>query len=187
MPKDITTKLTRVTLSALLMLLAFSVTAHAAQKMPDLHLTAGPGQAEELGLGKGTEAFRLSDIPAEAVFIEVFSMYCPICQRDAPRVEELYDLVQKKAPGLLMFGIGAGNSQYETDVYSEKYNVRMPMLPDADYKAHKALGNVGTPFYILLEKNDDGSFKVLFTQEGEILKKQEFFETVISKAQKALK
>lgn len=187
MPKHATEKITRVTLSALLMLLVLSVAAHAAQKMPDLHLTAGPGQAEELGLEKGTESFRLSDIPAEAIFIEVFSMYCPICQRDAPRVEELYDLAKKKAPGLLMFGIGAGNSQYETDVYSEKYNVRMPMLPDADYKAHKALGNVGTPFYILLEKNKDGSFKVLFTQEGEILDKPKFFDTVITKAQKALK
>ncbi|MGC8604385.1 MAG: hypothetical protein ACP5VS_11965, partial [Desulfomonilaceae bacterium] len=64
---------------------------------------------------KDSPSFRLLQIRAKFVIIEIFSMYCPICQRDATVVNQLYDLVQKIPAfneNIRLIGIGAGNTPY---------------------------------------------------------------------------
>lgn len=173
-------------LLTLCILLGNAAAATADHAFPDL-LLSGKLSAEDkdyLGLPKGTESFKLTDLPADIVFVEVFSMYCPICQRDAPIIEELYATVEEQGyrPGMVMLGVGAGNSQFEVDFYRKKYGIHMPLLPDADYVNHKKVGSVGTPYYILLKKNSYGELKVLFSQEGGVQNKNAFIRKILKLA-----
>ena len=59
--------------------------------LPDIIL-AVPQQPElqqYLGLS-GKSSFSISQVKADVVLIEIFSMYCPYCQREAPAVNTLH-------------------------------------------------------------------------------------------------
>ena len=141
----------------------------AGQPMPDLSLArpAQPAQAALLGLKEGGGGFKLSQIKKPWLLIEVFNMYCTICQGEAQRVNQLQALLAKEGLGdkLVMLGIGAGNSPFEVEVFRKKYQVVFPLLPDADYAAHKALGEPGTPYFMLV-RWQKGAGRVVLAQAG---------------------
>ena len=101
-----------------------------------------------LGLSGWGKTFKMADIKANLVLIEILSMYCPFCQKEAPLVNQLYEAIEKD-PALKgrikIIGIGAGNSAYEVEVFRKRYNVPFPVFPDADYDIHKKCGEVTHP------------------------------------------
>jgi len=112
-----------------------------------------------LGLtGKDGESFTVQDIDADVLLIELFSMYCPYCQREAPNVNELYGKMKQlpgDGPKVRIIGIGASNSQFEVEHFRDTYGVEFPLFPDKDMVQYKALKGAGTPGFIgvLLKKN----------------------------------
>jgi peroxiredoxin len=104
------------------------------------------------------------------VIIEIFSMYCPYCQKEAPNVNKLYDKIQAN-PNLKskirLVGIGVGNSAYEVDVFRKKYNVQFPLYSDGDFNIHKKLGEPRTPYFIGVKINPDGSHRIFHSKLGE--------------------
>jgi thiol-disulfide isomerase/thioredoxin len=131
---------------------------HAADKAPqkgeslpviNLPIPKSPDERSYLGLSGGS-TFKIPQIKAKAVIIEIFSMYCPYCQKDAPGINELHSLIEndpdlKKKVKLI--GIGAGNTPFEVGVYK---NYAVPSLfPDQDFTIHKACGEVRTPYFIV--------------------------------------
>lgn len=142
-----------------------------------------------LGLAKsqssGTDEFTLGQIDARVVIVQVFSMYCPICQREADDVNAMFDLI-KKNPSYKSFvkliGIGAGNSSFEVDFYKDKYKVQFPLFSDGSYEIHKQINEVRTPhfFGLLLEENKP--FKVFYSQSGEIADPKEFLDMLLEKS-----
>ncbi|MBI5522960.1 MAG: TlpA family protein disulfide reductase [Desulfarculus sp.] len=145
---------------------------------------AQAAQARYLGLATGQGQFSLGQVKASHLLVEVFSMYCTFCQVDAPQVNQLHELIkQQDLEGKLkMVGLGAGNSEYEVGVYRKKFNVAFPLLPDADFSAHKALGQPRTPFFILLKLSGQGAPQVLYTHLGSIGQAQDFLATLKQKA-----
>lgn len=146
----------------LLMLLAVPAWAQSAPSglLTDLELP-GPltrEQADYLGVPKDAASFRLSEIKGEYLLLEVFSMYCPHCQREAPRVNELYRAVAASpyAGRILFLGLGAGNSAFEVDVFRKQYKVPFPLFADPDFLIHKAVGQVGTPCFLFLKLPGQG-------------------------------
>ncbi|MBN2140344.1 MAG: TlpA disulfide reductase family protein [Desulfovibrionaceae bacterium] len=180
-------------LSALILVLALAAPCPAQgqgktrSEMPDLVL-AGPtdrAAADYLGLAGESKTIRLSDIKAELALIEVFSMYCPHCQAEAPEVNELHALIlaSPHKARLKILGIGAGNSEYEVNYFRKTYNVAFPLFPDPDYVVHKALGEVGTPYFILARlAPKDGRLEVLFTHEGEFKGARALFDALLAKS-----
>lgn len=114
-------------------------------------------------------SFKIPQIKAEVVIIEIFSMYCPYCQAEAPHVNNLFNKIENN-PALKgkikLVGIGVGNSDYEVGVFKKKYNVPFPLLPDGDFKIHKLMGEVRTPYFIGVKINSDGSHKVFYSKLG---------------------
>lgn len=174
--------------AALLALLLFCTPALAKPKvgdiLPDLEIKAAPlaHEAAYLGLNAGVKSFRLSQIKAEALLVEVFSMYCPRCQATAKSVNAVFEALTALPQGkkLKMLGLGAGNSAFEVNTFRKQYEIPLPLFQDGDYTLHKAIGNVYTPTYMVLKPAPGGKgFQVVHFQEGPFGDGQAFLEEVL--------
>lgn len=145
-------------------------------------LPISKGEAAELGLRPDAKAAHLSDVQAQAVVIVVFSMYCTYCQGEAPELAALNTLIKEKGLSgtLKLIGLGAGNSSYEVNVFRKKYSLDFPLLSDPDYVAHKALGEVGTPYYYIL-KRAGKDFVIVDQRLGRMTSAAELLNTIVSK------
>ena len=146
-----------------------------------------PKDAKEknyLGL-TGSGAFKITQVKAQAVLIEIFSMYCPYCQKDAPGINELFRAIEKD-PGLKgrikILGIGAGNSAYEVGVYKKTYNVPFPLIPDERFALHKALGETRTPYFILVRIDQGGTGLVTYSELAGFKGVESFLEIIRNSA-----
>ena len=168
--------------------------ARASGQGQDPHLTAiadmelagpvGKPAAAYLGLAAGEGGFKLSQVKADFLLVEVFSMYCPYCQAEAKNVNALYGLLQKsKAAGKVrMLGIGAGNTPFEVDFFRDKYQVPFPLFPDQEFICHKALNGPGTPYFMLLKADGAGGFTVVHSHLGPFGDPGKFLDTLLAKA-----
>ncbi|MGQ9797204.1 TlpA family protein disulfide reductase [Desulfosoma sp.] len=163
---------------------------HAASGMPDvggtfpsITLEAPKDAAMRAYLGIGeAQTFTVNQVDADVVVVEIFSMYCPYCQREAPVVNAFYELAQKKnRPGktLKILGIGAGNTAFEVDVFGKKYKVPFPLIPDGNYVVHKTLGQVRTPYFIVLQRGPNGKRTVVCSQAGSFGSPEDFYRRLM--------
>ena len=140
-----------------------------------------PDERSYLGLS-GSGLFKIPQIKAKVVIVEIFSMYCPYCQKDAPGVNELYRLIENNADiknKIKLIGIGAGNSSYEVEVFKKTYNVPFPLFPDKDFTIHKACGEVRTPYFMVVKINEDGTHQIVHNQLGGYPGAEPFLELVL--------
>jgi len=138
---------------------------------------------EYLGLaGKGS--FSISGIDADLLIIEIFSMYCPYCQKEAPLVNDLYRIISEK-PALKhkikIIGIGAGNTPFEVDVFKNKYDIPFPLFSDESFAVHKAVGEVRTPYFFVLRKHLGVSDRVIYSKVGTIQDPNRFLDLILKK------
>jgi len=133
--------------------------------------------------GKGT--FTISQIKATVVILEIYSMYCPYCQKDAPLVNDLYQAIDKK-PGLKekikIIGIGAGNTTFELDIFRNQYTVQFPLFADDSFIVHKKVGEVRTPYFFVLKMNADGSNKIIYSKVGSIQDPARFLDLIVQES-----
>jgi thiol-disulfide isomerase/thioredoxin len=153
---------------------------------PDISLPIpqDPGHREYLGL-KGEGRFKMAQIKAEVVIIEIYSMYCPHCQREAPRVNALYQAIEQSAEykgKLKVVGIGVGNSSFEVEVFRKNYDVPFPLFPDAGYSIHKRLGEVRTPYFIGVRIKEGGVGEVFYSKLGGFRKADEFLKLMVKES-----
>jgi peroxiredoxin len=98
-------------------------------------------------------------------------------------VDELYDTIQKDQSlktKIKVIGIGAGNNQAEVDIFRQTYKVPFPLFADDDFVAHKALGQVKTPYFIGVRIHNDGSHEVFYSKLGAFKKADEFLKLMIT-------
>jgi thiol-disulfide isomerase/thioredoxin len=155
-------------------------------QLPSIVLPIPKGAEEKVTLGlSGSGTFKIPQIKADVVIIEIFSMYCPYCQKDAPGINELYDMIQE-APDLRdrikIIGIGAGNSAFEVETFKKTFNVSFPLFPDQDYVIHQACGEVRTPYFIGVKIQRDKSHRIFLSQQGGFPGAQPFLEQIVKES-----
>jgi peroxiredoxin len=97
-------------------------------------------------------------------------------------INRFYELlVERKASeaSIKILGIGVGNSQFEVDYFRKTYKIPFPLFPDGDFVVHKALGEVRTPYFIVLEREKDKSWEVLLSRPGGIESPEAFLATIV--------
>lgn len=149
----------------------------AAFKIPD-----NPKDRNYLGLS-GEGSFRLPQIKARVLIIEAFSMYCPVCQKEAPKINELYKTIEENDAlkgKIKLIGVGVGNSSFEVDIFRNKYKVPFPLLSDEDLTFLLDFGVTMTPHFIAISINGSGSDKIIYSRVGGIGDTKQFLEKVIS-------
>lgn len=149
---------------------ALAAAPQAGDLLPAVAL-ASPGDAAQrqyLGLGAG-ERFRIADIQGEVVIVQIFSMYCPHCQREAPDVNRLFEIIEadRRFRGRVkLIGIGAGNSAFEVGVFRQSFNIPFPLFADENLAVHRQLGAVRTPYFFGVAIGDDGAARVFYSRPG---------------------
>ena len=152
-------------------------------QLPDFTLGAPKNPAEKSYLGlSGSGAFRVPQIRAQAVVVEIFSMYCPYCQKEAPNVNRVYEKIEAD-PALRgkikLLGIGVGNSAFEVGVFRKKYSIPFPLFPDGDFVLHKLLGEARTPYFIGVKIGPDGSHQVIHSRLGAFESAEKFLDEIV--------
>jgi len=149
----------------------------------DFNLTAPKDASHRSYLGFETlEPFTLNKIQAKILIIEIFSMYCPICQREAANVNKLFKLIQKNPKyknKIKLIGIGAGNSAYEVNFFKKNYKIKFPLFSDTKFVIHKKIGEVGTPHFIGLIPNKNKVLEIFYSKSGEFTGPEEFLKIII--------
>jgi peroxiredoxin len=151
---------------------------------PDIVLSVPESPADNAYLGLNEKnTFSLSDIKADILIVEVFSMYCPYCQREAPLINDLFEIINKRSDirdKIKIIGIGAGNSPFEVNVFRKQYNIPFPLVPDQSFAVHKAVGEVRTPYFFVLKKKTDGSNLITYSQVGSIRDPNQFLALILN-------
>jgi peroxiredoxin len=135
---------------------------------------------EKLYFGRGV--FKVPQVGAQVVILEVFSMYCPHCQDDAPNVNALFRLIANNPATkgkIKILGVGVGNNPYEVSLFKKRYQIPFPLFPDADFSIHKKLGEVRTPYFVVIRIKPDGSHRVVYSRLASFGDPEQFLASVI--------
>lgn len=163
--------------------LAATVPPSKGDRLPAISLPIPKNPEEKTYLGlSGSGSFQIPQIKATVVIIEIFSMYCPYCQKDAPGVNELYHLIENHQDyknKIKLIGIGAGNSSYEVEIFKKTYGIPFPLFSDKDFNLHKAFGEVRTPYFMVIKNHEDGAHQIVHTQLGNYPGAGSFLEIVL--------
>jgi len=132
----------------------------------------GPQDSAErqyLGLSTG-DAFTLPQVKAQAVIVEIFNIYCPICQASAPEVNKLHKSIEKDPATkdrVKLIGIGTGNTPLEVSVFRNKYGIEFPLFPDSESLVQKAFAKpLRTPTILVLDLDRSGKATLVYSHVG---------------------
>ena len=179
--------------TVLFVVLVFAFTAFAGTKtplegdlLPEIVLSVpnNPDHQKYLGL-HGEGSFTIPQIKARVVIVEIFSMYCPYCQAEAPSLNKLYSKIQGDTnlkDNFKIIGIGTGNSTFEIEHFRKTYDIPFPLFPDDDFSLHKKIGEVRTPYFFGIAINEDGTHKILYSKQGRLEDHDQFINILLQGA-----
>jgi thiol-disulfide isomerase/thioredoxin len=154
--------------------------------LPEFKLSVPASERDRNYLGlTGTGQFTIGQLNARIVLIEVFSFYCPLCQKSAAHVNELYEAIEQDPRWkgkIKMIGIGVTNSAYEVNAYRERYKVPFPLFPDQDVAITEKLAVRGTPSFIGVRITDGGKAERFFFSEGDFGDTRQFLAEIIQRS-----
>lgn len=148
----------------------------------DFDITLNKTAQKYLSIKKGRK-FRLSEIKADVLIIEVLNVHCVSCMSQTSYDRELFSMIKdsKITTGKVkMIGIAAGNNLREVDRFIDEFNILYPIFPDFKFSKYNQVGQVRTPFKIFLFRKPNKRFQVVKTESGVNENVQETFDTIVN-------
>jgi peroxiredoxin len=137
---------------------------------PDLVFRQSLSREEQNYLGlPPKKVFSFKEITGNLILVEFLSSYCVNCERQAPIFNEVYSLIERdpRLKGKVkMIGIAAGNNHHEVQIFKKTHSIPYPILSDAQFDAHTAVGSPRAPFSIWVRRDAQRNFIVVSTQLG---------------------
>jgi peroxiredoxin len=166
--------------------LASATPLKAGEVLPEINLTTPTSSSQQayLGLSEG-DSFKVTDIKADLVIVEVFGVTCPHCNHAAPSVNKLYELIESNPDSkgkVKVIGIGVGNDSYEVAYFQKKHKVPFPLFDDEEYLVHEQIGEPGTPYFVCVKMNQDGSHDIIHAQAGDFESADKFLDMLLLKS-----
>jgi peroxiredoxin len=130
------------------------------ESFPEIALKT-PSQAKDrsyLGISDGDQ-FKVKDLKAEVILVEIFDVYCLPCQKQAPLYKELFGLIQSNPATrdqIKMIGIAVGNTEEEIKKFRDHFKVPYPIVSDPKFLLHEAVGGPPAPFSIIVRQEPGG-------------------------------
>lgn len=148
--------------------------------LPKFQMESPADEADKkyLGIGK-IGKFTFPQVEGQILLVEIVGVYCPLCHKQAPGFNRLFQRIQKDprlSPKVKMLAIAAGGSPSELNYLRQDFSIPFPIIRDTEYEIHKRLGEPRTPFTLLIDRNR----KVLFTHLGVIEDMDSFFNTIVA-------
>ncbi|MHC1744453.1 MAG: TlpA family protein disulfide reductase [Syntrophobacteraceae bacterium] len=144
--------------------------------LPDFSLQAPAIDKDREYLGLKVGAFKLKEIPAELLIVEIIGVYCPLCHQQAPLFNKLVERIEKKnlTGKVKLLAVAAGGNPIEIDHLRTNSVYEYPIVPDESFAVHKLLGQPRTPFTLILDKGG----KVLDAHLGVLEDMDAYFEKI---------
>jgi peroxiredoxin len=153
--------------------------------MPQIRLAAPKTTDLQNYLGVAADSeFNITQVPSKLILIEIFNAFCPDCQKNAPQINRVFNIIENDADlktDIKVIGIAAGNDAVQMEPFVKEFKIKYPVFPDPDNKIHELLGSAGPPGVILADIHG----KVLFVHEG-VLEDIDFLLEKIREGQKQL-
>ena len=117
-----------------------------------------PGQAKDrtyLGISGG-DHFKIQDLKAKVILLEILNVYCAACQKQAPLYNQLFALIQSNPTArkqIKMIGVAVANDDEEVRTFRNHFQIPYPIVTDPDYILHGAVGGGPTPFSIIVRRD----------------------------------
>jgi peroxiredoxin len=108
-----------------------------------------------LGVG-GKAIFTLSDIQAEVLVIQFLNTNCVYCIKSVPAFNEIFQTIEQDQTLLKrikILAISAGDTAMEVAAFKEQHAVPYPIIPDTEFKAHKAAHEPTVPFIVIARRD----------------------------------
>ena len=113
--------------------------------------------------------FSLGDIQAEVLVVKFLNTNCVYCIKSLPVFKEVFETIARE-PNLRrrikMIAIGAGDTPMEVAVFQEEHAVPYPIIPDTEFKAHKAVNEPTVPFIVVTKRDKQGNWVVATVHVG---------------------
>ena len=118
-----------------------------------------------------TLALHLADVSSEFIFIELYNELCSGCLQEVKNYKDFYRLLNENNPlkdKVVMMGIGVGSKRRKVAKFRKENNILFPLFADEHGEIFKCLGNPTMPTAYLVQKQPDGSRKIVLVQPGHI-------------------
>jgi hypothetical protein len=116
---------------------------------------------------KDEKSFSLTQVQAKLMVIELFEVYCPICQTNAPLLNELFKLIQEDKnlnKEVKMIGLAIGTQPEDLSVYRGSFKIEFPLFPDPMKEIQNKLNIKYVPEVLIINKQG----KILMSHPGKI-------------------
>jgi thiol-disulfide isomerase/thioredoxin len=120
-------------------------------------------------LGINEEPFSLNQIKTRLLLVEFFDVFCPVCQKNAPIINRLYNVIKEDknlSKDLKLIGIALESQPKDLEVYRKNFKVELPLVPDPNKEIFdRVKGKIKfVPLLVLV----DNKGKVLMEHTGAI-------------------
>jgi peroxiredoxin len=119
-----------------------------------------------LGLDE-MKPFKVSDIRAKIVVIEIMSGLCRACQANAPIMNDIYKTIQADSglADVKVIAIAIADDKTSVETFKKQFNTPFPILLDENREIMRAMSVKDAPTTMVVSTEDA---KVLFTHAGVI-------------------